>query len=59
MFNEMDRLNNFGDEQARHLADQQAQMRRSAAIARYAHSRSGLLYRHLRRLVDGLELHRR
>jgi hypothetical protein len=58
MFNEMDRANNFGEEHARHLAEQQAQMRRAAAIARYAHSRTGLLVRHLRRLADAFESRR-
>ena len=55
MFNEMDRANNFGEENSRHLAEQQARMRESAAIARYAHSRTGLLLRHLRRLADGVD----
>jgi len=55
MFNEMDRTHNFGEENARHIADQQARMRESAAIARYAHSRTGLLLRHLRRLADGID----
>ena len=30
-------------------------MREAAAIARYAHSRTGLLLRHLRRLADGVD----
>jgi hypothetical protein len=55
MFHEMDRANNFGDDNARHIAEQQARMRESAAIARYAHSRTGLLLRHLRRLADGID----
>lgn len=55
MFNEMDRANNFGEDSARHLAEQQARMREAAAIARYAHSRSGLLLRHLRRLADSVD----
>ena len=55
MFNEMDRAHNFGEDNARHIADQQARMRESAAIARYAHSRTGLLLRHLRRLAAGVD----
>ncbi len=51
MFNDY-RAHDFGEESARHLADQRARMRESAAIARYAHSRTGLLVRHLRRLAD-------
>ena len=58
MFNEMDRAHHFGDEHARHLSDQQLEMRRLAAIARYAHSRTGLLFRHLRRLAGALESRR-
>lgn len=56
MFNEMDRASNFGEDNARHLREQQAQMRRSEAIARYAHSRTGLMVRHLRRLAAAFEL---
>lgn len=55
MFNEMDRAHDFGKDNERHIAEQQARMRESAAIARYAHSRTGLLLRHLRRLVDGVD----
>ena len=55
MFNEMNRAHDFGEDSARHIADQQARMRESAAIARYAHSRTGLLLRHLRRLADGVD----
>ena len=55
MFNEMNRARDFGEDSARHIADQQARMRESAAIARYAHSRTGLLLRHLRRLADGID----
>jgi hypothetical protein len=55
MFNEMDRTHNFGEDIRRHLAEQQARMRESAAIARYAHSRTGLLLRHLRRLAEGID----
>ena len=58
MFNEMNRADNFGEENARHLSEQQAQMRRSAAIARYAHSRTGLLFQHLRRLAGAFETRR-
>lgn len=55
MFNEMDRTHDFGEDNARHTAEQQARMRESAAIARYAHSRTGVLLRHLRRLADGID----
>ena len=55
MFNEMNRANDFGDESARHLAEQQQRMREAAAIARYAHSRTGLMLRHLRRLANGID----
>jgi hypothetical protein len=55
MFNEMNRASDFGDDSARHIAEQQARMRESAAIARYAHSRTGLLLRHLRRLTDAVD----
>jgi hypothetical protein len=55
MFNEIGNTNNFGEDQTRHIAEQQARMRESAAIARYAHSRTGLLLRHLRRLADGFD----
>ena len=58
MFNEMNRANDFGEEHARHLAEQQSQMRRSEALARYAHSRTGLLFRHLRRLAGASETRR-
>ena len=55
MFNEMNRLDNFADDHAKYLASQQARMRESLAIARYAHSRTGLLVRHLRRLADAVD----
>jgi len=55
LFNAMDRTNDFGEDNARHIAERQARMRESAAIARYAHSRTGLLLRHLRRLVDSVD----
>jgi hypothetical protein len=55
MFNEMGNADRFGEESARHIAEQQARMRESAAIARYAHSRTGLLLRHLRRLADSID----
>jgi hypothetical protein len=55
MFNEMNRANDFGEDNARHIAEQQARMRESAAIARYAHSRTGLLLRHLRRLAGSVD----
>lgn len=54
MFNEMDRTNDFGEDNARHIAEQRARMRESAAISRYAHSRTGLLLRHLRRLANSI-----
>ena len=56
MFNEMSRANDFGEDHARRLAEQQAQMRRSAALARYAHSRTGLLFRHVRRLASAFDV---
>jgi len=55
MFDEMNRANDFGEESARHVAEQQARMREAAAIARYAHSRTGRLVRHLRRLADSID----
>jgi len=55
MFDEMNRANDFGEESARHVAEQQARMREAAAIARYAHSRTGPLVRHLRRLADSID----
>lgn len=55
MFNEMYRFENFGDDEKRRLIEQQSRIRESAAIARYAHSRTGLLLRHLRRLADGVD----
>lgn len=55
MFNEMYRFENFGDDQERRLHEHQSRIRESAAIARYAHSRTGLLMRHLRRLADSVD----
>ncbi len=55
MFNEMNRADGFGDDNARRLTEYQTRMRESAAIARYAHSRTGMLLRHLRRLADGID----
>ena len=55
MFNEMNRAHDFGEDRTRHISEQQARMLESAAIARYAHSRTGLLLRHLRRLADSVD----
>ena len=55
MFNEMHRFENFGEEQSRRLAEEQTRVRESAAIARYAHSRTGLLLRYIRRLADSID----
>ena len=43
------------DDFHRRLADRQAEMRRSRELARYAHSRAGLLVRHVRDLVDRID----
>ena len=40
---------------ARMLAEQRARMDAARAIAHYAHSRSGLLTRYLRRLADRVD----
>jgi len=40
---------------ARMLAEQRARMDEARAIAHYAHSRSGLLARYLRRLADRVD----
>jgi hypothetical protein len=43
------------EDMARQLAERRAEMERSRAIARYAHSRTGLLRGHLRRLADRID----
>ena len=40
---------------ARHLAEQRARMQEARAIAYFAHSRTGLLARYLRRLADRVD----
>ena len=40
---------------ARQLAERRAEMERSRAIARYAHSRTGLLSRFVQRLADRVD----
>ncbi len=55
MFNHMHQFENFAEEDRRRRSEQQARMRESMAIASYAHSRSGLLLRHLRRLADAVD----
>ncbi|TMD11824.1 MAG: hypothetical protein E6I27_13440 [Chloroflexi bacterium] len=40
---------------ARMLSEQRARMDEARAIARYAHSRTGLLTRYLRRLADRID----
>ena len=40
---------------ARMLSEQRARMDAARAIARYAHSRTGLLTRYLRRLADRID----
>jgi len=40
------------EDYARMLHERRAEMERSRAIARYAHSRTGLLMTYLRRLAD-------
>ena len=42
------------EDYARMLSERRAQMERSRAFARYAHSRTGLLMTHLRRLVNAV-----
>ena len=55
MFNLMYQFENFAEEEERRRSDHQRRMRESMAIARYAHSRSGRLLRHLRRLADAVD----
>ena len=40
---------------ARNLAERRAEMERSHMIARYAHSRTGLLREYLRRIADRID----
>jgi hypothetical protein len=40
---------------ARILSERRADMERSRAFARYAHSRTGLLMRYLRRVADRID----
>ena len=43
------------EEMARQLAERRAEMERSRMIARFAHSRTGLLRRYVRRLADRID----
>ena len=43
------------EDMARILAERRAQMEDARAYARYAHSRTGLLMGHLRRLADRID----
>ena len=43
------------EDMARQLAERRAEMERSRTIARYAHSRTGLLSRYVRRLADRID----
>ena len=40
---------------ARHLAEQRARMQEARTIAYFAHSRTGVLTRYLRRLADRID----
>jgi hypothetical protein len=43
------------EDMARNLAERRAEMERSHMFARYAHSRTGLLRRYLRRIADRID----
>jgi len=43
------------EDMARMLAERRAEMERARGIARYAHSRTGLLRAYLRRLADRID----
>lgn len=53
--NPMDPSNYRPEDFARHLAEQRQRMLEAQGIARYAHSRSGVLARFLQRLADGID----
>ena len=43
------------EDMSRQLAERRAEMERSRMIARYAHSRTGLLREYVRRLADRID----
>ena len=53
--NPMERGDHFAEEFDRHLAEQQSLMREADALVHYAHSRTGLLARFLRRMADRVD----
>ena len=53
--NQMNHAENIPEEFARHLAEQQSQMREADALMHYAHSRTGLLARFLQRIKQLVE----
>lgn len=53
--NPMDRTEYMPDEFARHIAERRASLKEADGFIRYAHSRSGLLARFLKRLVDSID----
>jgi 50S ribosomal subunit-associated GTPase HflX len=55
MYNLMNQLDNFAEEDERRRTDVQHRMRESAAIARYAHAGSSKLLRRLRRAADAVD----
>lgn len=55
MMNPMDPTNFLPEEFARHVAEQRQRMREADGVARYAHSRTGLLARFLQRMADGID----
>jgi hypothetical protein len=48
-------MNPDPEDMQRMLAERRAEMERARAIATYAHSRTGLLRRYLRRLADRID----
>ncbi|HEV2028646.1 MAG TPA: hypothetical protein VGS16_08970 [Candidatus Dormibacteraeota bacterium] len=52
---QMNHAENILEEFARHLAEQQSQMREADALMYYAHSRTGLLARFLQRMADRID----
>lgn len=53
--NPMDPTNFMPEEFARHVAEQRRRMREADGVVRYAHSRTGLLARFLKRMADGID----